>query len=206
MAPCPCKNVSCPSGLHPSPFISFHHISFHNWESSASTMRNLGILSTRTALRVWMAPSPEGAGSAPTDGQTVHPEILHTSLNHRSPHFKNNLLDRKYVLANIFPLALTPWPHVFPVWSTLETTMGHRTSSDNTVKRLFHVSFLHVAIFKPHLQSFYNCNIFLSGMVHLNELSLSKATSLQKITSQTEHKTTVSMHKVNKTLVSCKCL
>lgn len=62
-----------------------------------------------------MAPSPEGAGSAPTDGQTVHPEILHTSLNHRSPHFKNNLLDRKYVLANIFPLALTPWPHVFPV-------------------------------------------------------------------------------------------
>lgn len=29
--------------------------------------------------------------------------------------------------------------------------------SEETVSR---VSFLHVAIFKPHLQSFYNCNIF----------------------------------------------
>lgn len=204
MAPCPCKHVSSPFGyipVLPSHFISqlgefsIHCEKFRNPKLKNCPRSLNGTFSWRCRICPgWWSDS-------------VHPEILHTSLNHRSPHFKNNLLDRKYVLANIFPLPLTPWPHVSPVWSTLETAIRHRTGSDNTVKRLFHVFHFYMWQFSNHICSLSTiATYFFSAMVHLNELSLSKATSLQKITSQTERKTKVSMHKVNKTLVSCKCL
>lgn len=77
---------------------SFHHISFHNWESSASTVRNLGILSSRTALGVWMAPSPEGAGSALADGQTLFIQKFYTHLLITDPH----ILKITYWIENMF--------------------------------------------------------------------------------------------------------